>query len=196
MKNYKRYVLGIDPSGNFNEGKGHTGFAVFDRQTNTIKETWTLAAKDFASAEQYFQAHWVAIMQAFQQYNGWVDCSNGLGEKYHESMVVSIEDFILYQASAKDLINSQLETPQLLGYLKMMFYEHSITWYIRPAVRVKKRWHETILEHEGYIQKYKTKSYKLEHGDHALATHELDAIKHAVHCGLFEVEDEYVPDRT
>lgn len=176
MKKPRRYVIGVDPSGNFKEGKGHTGLAVYDMVDDRIIETGYTYAADFNRFEDYYIATYNAIIDLYNKYKS---------EDYQEP-VVSIEDYKLYGTKAKSQINSYLETPRIIGYLLTLFYESGIEYYIRPAVAVKTRWHEDILTKYGYIKKI-GKSYWLR-DEHTLLTHELDAIKHAVHCGKFEVK--------
>ena len=59
MKNsgQPRYVLGIDPSGNFFEGKGTTGWCVFDIVKDKVVECGSLYASRAKSQEAYWWAH-------------------------------------------------------------------------------------------------------------------------------------------
>ena len=169
---YIRYVIGIDPSGAFHEGKGTTGVAVYDRETDKIDYITTICAADYNCMEEYFLRHWQVIQ--------------GIRMRY-PSAVVSIEDFLVYSTHATTFTNSHMETCQLLGYLKTKLYTEKIPYYLRPAAMVKKRWTNDILAHKGYVSKVGT-SYFHPYVDGALATHMLDAIRHAVHCGKFELE--------
>ena len=170
---YIRYVIGIDPSGAFHEGKGTTGIAVYDRQEDKIVDITTLCASDYPSLEAYFVAHHSLITK--------------LRHKYLD-VVVSIEDFLVYGTHATTFTNSHMETCQLLGYLKTILYTECVKYYLRPAAMVKKRWSNDILAHKGYVRKVGASCFH-ERVSGALATHMLDAIRHAVHCGKFEVED-------
>lgn len=173
MKKCGRCVLGVDPSGNYEEGKGHTGLAVFDADKKKVLYTGYTFAENYPTWQEYFHNTWVKIQ--------------GLMLEYHIHDL-SIEDYVLYGTKAKDQINSKLETPRIIGYLLMQCWYYDYNVYIRPAVRVKKRWHEDVLVEYGYIEK-QGKSYVLPGDTRVLMTHELDAIKHAVHCAHFELED-------
>lgn len=171
---YIRYVIGIDPSGAFHEGKGTTGFAVYDRQEDKIVHISTLCASDYPTLEEYFVAHYVKIFRLRLEY---------------QNAAVSIEDFLVYSTHATTFTNSHMETCQLLGYLKTTLYVERIRCHLRPAAMVKKRWANNILAHKGYVKQVGTSCFH-DCVDGALATHMLDAIRHAVHCGKFELEDE------
>lgn len=170
---YIRYVIGIDPSGAFHEGKGTTGIAVYDRQKDKIVHITTLCASDYDCLEAYFVAHRSLIKRLQHGYR---------------NIAVSVEDFLVYGTHATTFTNSHMETCQLLGYLKTTLYTEGIKYYLRPASIVKKRWANNVLEHKGYVRRVGASCFH-ECVKGALATHMLDAIRHAVHCGKFEVED-------
>ena len=53
MTNYKT-ILSLDPSGNFNEGKGTTGWCIWDCEKNCILNAGSIAASDYPSMEKYW----------------------------------------------------------------------------------------------------------------------------------------------
>lgn len=172
----KRYVIGIDPSGSFKEGKGTTGWCVLDAKTKKLINSMATRARPFKTAEDYWQAH--------------LDLLDSLKKKYKGDMVVSMEDYILYGNKAKSQTNSSMETSQLLGVLKMWCRSNGIPYTIRPAVVAKKRWTNKILEHKGYIVKF-GKGWK-NMKEQPMVSHTLDALRHAMHCMHFEnKEDKY-----
>ena len=171
-----RYVIGVDPSGSFNEGKGTTGIAIYDIVDDAIIDIKVVCAADYDSLEAYLWGNWRAIGMLYVCY-----CDEGC--------VVSIEDFLVYATHAVSFTNSRMETCQLLGFLKAMMYNMDIKYYMRPASTVKSRWANHILAHNGYIKQVGTSCFH-QAVDGPLATHMLDAIRHAVHCGLFEVNKE------
>lgn len=174
MTNYVRYVIGVDPSGAFHEGKGTTGLAVYDISNDRIVQVDTVAATEYACLEKYLLANLKAIMNLYNQYSK-------LGVT-----VVSIEDFLVYATHAASFTNSKMETCQLIGLLRCELYKQKIKFYMRPASSVKQRWAERILVAKGYITK-RGASYYWNDRAQPLATHERDAMKHAIHCGMFEV---------
>lgn len=174
-----KYIIGIDPSGAFNEGKGTTGLAVLNTHTNEIAYTGWIAAVNFPTLEAYFDAHieWLA------------DCV----QRYQDT-VVSIEDYILYADHATAHTNTHLETSQLLGLIKWWCYKNNITYTIRPAAAVKSRFTNNILKREGYIfEAAGGKLFTKVRKSNNLSNHELDAIRHAAYCYKFELKHIHAP---
>jgi hypothetical protein len=129
----------------------------------------TIHAGDFDSAEQYWARHqdyierlWPdhIVMEGYRLYN-------------HKGM------------SAKTQANSDLETPQLLGFLKMVCYRMNIPYTIQYASDVKTRWNENVLAHLNILQP-KGRSYYWQ--GKITVTHERDALKHAVHWWRYKHE--------
>lgn len=173
---YVRYVIGVDPSGAFHEGKGTTGLAVYDIKNDRIVQVATVAATDYDCLEGYLLGNLHAILDLYKYYH----------DVMYGNTVVSIEDFLVYATHAASFTNSKMETCQLIGLLRCELYTRKIKFYMRPASAVKSRWTDEILAYNGYIKKNGAHCY-WEDRAKPLATHERDAIKHAVHCGKFEV---------
>ena len=173
----RKYVLGIDPSGAFNEGKGTTGMCLLSKTKRyRLDNVWEIKAKDFASAEQYWYEHIRRIEQLHKRY---------------PNLVVSIEDYILYAQKAQEQIHSHFETSQLIGVIRVYCWLHEIPLYIRPAVRVKNRWSDEILVHKGLIDYDEVKHcHTCAVKEGALSPHIKDSIRHAVHCMAFELRKE------
>ena len=169
-----RYVLGIDPSGSFKEGKGTTGWCVYDRKVNKVIEIGSIRATGFDIAHEYWDAHLKILYYKHEQYGA--------------ELVVSIEDYMLYKNKTESQINSVMETSQLLGIIKHECWRTGITYYIRPAVQVKKRWTDAILIHKGILEPH-NKHLCVACRMSPTCDHERDAIRHAVHCAYFELED-------
>ena len=121
--NFKQ-ILALDPSGNFKEGKGTTGFCLLDTRTKTAT-VWEIKATDYKSTEEY----WTAI----------TDCVADV-RQHNKSLVVVIEDYMLYESKAQNQINSLLETPRLIGILQWYCYNNKIPYYLEFASAVKNRW--------------------------------------------------------
>lgn len=168
-----KYIIGIDPSGAFNEGKGTTGLAVLDVNTNKLAYVGYIAAVHFPSLEAYFDAH--------------VDWLTRCTERYGKDIIVSIEDYILYADHAVAHTNTHLETSQLLGLIKWWCYKNNVQYTIRPAAAVKTRFTNAILAREGYIFEENGRLYARTRVSNNLSNHELDAIRHAAYCYKFEL---------
>lgn len=168
-----RFIIGIDPSGAFNEGKGTTGLAVLDTATNNITYTGWIAAVNFPSLEAYFDAHIEWLKDCVHRY---------------QDIVISIEDYILYADHAAAHTNTHLETSQLLGLIKWWCYKNDIPYTIRPAAAVKTRFSNAVLIREGYVFELPGgKLYTKVRTSRYLSNHELDAIRHAAYCNKFEI---------
>jgi Holliday junction resolvasome RuvABC endonuclease subunit len=173
LKNSIRYVLGIDPSGNFIEGKGTTGWCVFDTKRNRIAHIGSIQASQSKSQEAYWHANIEMIKTMVDRYR-------------MEGIVLSVEDYVLYAGKARSQINSAMETSQLIGIIKMLCFYKGIPLYMRTASQVMRRWTDTILEHKSYIYKVGG-SWYTECRQHVLCEHERDAMRHAIHCAYFEL---------
>ena len=153
-------LLALDISGNFKEGKGTTGICwMVDGEVTKLD---SIHAGDFSSAEEYWDMHNVYIQQE------WPD---------H----IVMEGYRLYNhkgMSAKTQANSDLETPQLLGFLKMVCYHFDIPYTIQYASDVKTRWSEDVLVHLNILQQ---KGNRYTWQGQSTVTHKRDALKHALH---------------
>lgn len=153
-------LLALDISGNFKEGKGTTGICLMING-----EVWkldTIKATDYETVEQYWAAHEDYIMREFPDH-------------------IVMEGYKLYNhkgMSAKTQANSDLETPQMLGFLKMVCFRMDIPYTIQYAADVKTRWSEDILVHLNILQKKGSQYYW--NGEKTV-THKRDSLKHALH---------------
>ena len=171
MKNYD-FVLAIDPSGSFHEGKGTTGWCVFNCLDNVVSISDYICAKTFGTMEQYWDAHIQLIAR--------------MHAKYKNKLIVVIEDYILYAHKAKAQINSHLETPKLIGVLQHYCWSKNIPYRMQLATEVKSRWRDHILHYYKYLAK-RGKSYVLPLKPKVkLLEHQRDAIRHAVHFAKFK----------
>ena len=164
-----KFVLGLDPSGNFHEGKGTTGCCLFDTERNCIIETKSIYANAYNTQHDYWHAVLMYVMQIAYKY---------------KSLIVVIEDYMLYATKASAQINSKMETPKLIGILEYYCQECDIPTVLQPAHMVKNRWANEVLLHKNYIiqvgRQLRTPKHK------AIDRHVTDAIRHAVHYSTFK----------
>lgn len=114
-------ILSIDPSGNFHEGKGKTGFVLLklDVDGNDIK-FGTIKAENYKLRVDY-----------------WFDIASLIALEKPDVLIV--EDYRLYNtASTGAAVQSfsQLETPRLLGIIESVAYENrieEIVWQMANA---------------------------------------------------------------
>lgn len=179
MKNFE-FILSLDPSGAFNEGKGCTGWCVMECKADKITKSGNINAKDYEQMESYWQAHTTLI--------------SNFRKKYKKRMIVVIEDYLLYGDKARNQINSRMETSKLIGVLQFFCFSHHIPYYMQTAGQVKNRWKDSILQHKGYLKISKNK-LTLPTGDIA-DRHCKDAVRHAVHYNTFKNKKEDFNDNT
>lgn len=160
-----RYILAFDPSGNYKEGKGITGWCLLDTKTKKLAKFGYISADMYKSQYAYWDAHMILI-----------DSLAG----YAPAIVM--EDYLLYSNRATNQINSRFETPQLIGAIKYECYKRGIMVHMQTAVSVKTRWNNDILVAKGYLKK-NARGYYI--GDVLVSDHIQDALRHAVHYSVF-----------
>ena len=173
LMNYKT-ILAIDPSGNFEEGKGTTGTCLFDCTTNHIINLKNIQAKDYPTKEEYWQAHLNMIRTASKQ---------------RPDIVIVMEDFTLDPRRAMQQSHSKMETPKLIGIIQLYCQQNNIKYAMQRAVDVKTRWADHILEYKKYIFK-KNRMYYIAESTTPMSRHCKDAIRHAVHYATFYNKEE------
>lgn len=160
-----RYILGLDPAGNFNEGKGTTGWVLLDTETNKVAKFGYISAQMYKSQIDYWDAHLVLI-----------DSLTGFNPD------VVMEDFLIYGNRANSLINSRIETAQLIGVIKYECNKRGKSVHLQTAQVVKTRWPNEILVNKGYI-KQKGKRHYI--NKMMVSEHVKDSLRHAVHYSVF-----------
>lgn len=160
-----RYILAFDPSGNFKEGKGITGWCLLDTETKKVAKFGYISAAMYPHQQAYWDAH-ITLIDSLAGY----------------APAIVVEDYLLYYNRADNQINSRLETPQLIGVIKYECYKRGITVNIQTAVSVKTRWSDDTLVKKGYLKK-QGRSYYI--GGVLVSDHIKDSIRHAVHFATF-----------
>lgn len=190
-------IIGIDPSGNFNEGKGTTGICLLQSGTTNILWTDEIKAKDFNSPYGYWREH-IHIINKFStnviKACTWKPLEHSPEDPLeifeHELKAVSMEDYLLYADKSSAQINSKFETVQLIGLIKYHCWETNVPLAMRNAGQVKKRWSNKILEHKGYIVKCGRGWATASNPNQRISRHVLDSIRHAVHYDILESRKE------
>lgn len=173
MKNYK-LILALDPSGNFTEGKGTTGWNLYDAELNYVKVAGFISAEKYDTPEAYWDAHIDIINYARE-----------IAKIYYNSLIVVIEDYVLYSHKAECQINSKMETPKVIGIVQHTCWKHHIPYKMQLAAEVKSRWTNEILIHKGYMSKHGNRYIV---NDTIINKHVIDSIRHAVHYNTFKNE--------
>ena len=166
-----KYIIAIDPSGNFSEGKGTTGICVL-KGTLPVKVVHTefIQAKDYNTVEQYWEAHIVALLKLTKRY---------------KDVIWVIEDYLLYKTKAENQINSRMETPKLIGIIQYTAFMEHIPVHFQTASEVKTRWSDDILIHKNILYVHKNKTY-VSGLSSAINKHIKDSIRHGVHYCTFK----------
>ena len=159
-------ILAIDPSGNFNEGKGTTGWALITDQKEIIS-CGQILAKNYNNKFEY----WDTVVNLIN---------------HIKADVIVIEDFLLYESKSKSQINSRFETPKLIGILEHYCNQNNIKYVLQRAIDVKKRWTDDILTSKGYIQKVNNRYFA---GGVLTSDHMRDAIRHGIHYITFKMDN-------
>lgn len=162
-------VLAIDPSGSYFEGKGTTGWAIFESEGRKLINFGSIRASDYPELKLYYQA---------------------VSNLIKPGMQIVIEEYLLYATKAKQQINSKMETSKLIGYLQMYCYERCIHVKMQLAGEVVKRWADHILEHKGVVYRQKGLSGMYFALGRKTNEHERDAMRHAMHFITFKMKKE------
>ena len=157
----------MDPSGSYNEGKGTTGYCLFDVRQNRILKASSIKASKYVSQNDYWNEHTTLITNCFVNF---------------KNLIVVLEDYVLYADKAKTQINSKMETCRLLGILQNHCNSLKIPCFLELASAVKQRWNDKVLCYKGYMQKRKNTYFV---NDTVVDRHAKDAIRHAVHYKTF-----------
>lgn len=150
-------VLCFDPSGNFskNEGSGTSGWALFDY--GKLENFGEIKAEEYKSLEEYFIAHRQLIdMKAPKK--------------------IVIESFKLQPGKAMQQSWSAMETPQLIGFIRMYAYVNLIDVVFQDP-KDKIRVADPILEHMGILEKKGNKYICM---GRSTNLHMRDAIRHGI----------------
>lgn len=148
-------VLCLDPSGNYKEGEGTTGWALF--VNGKLVEFGRVKAEHYSSQEEY----WVAV--------------SGLSSEFCPDVVVC-ESYRLFEHKAKQQSWSELETPQLIGFLRIHCWYRSIKFVFQDP-NDKIRVADEQLVKMGVLEKKGNKYYCL---GRPTVIHERDAIRHGI----------------
>lgn len=149
-------ILVFDPSGNFDEGKGTSGWALFIK--GNLTSFGEIKSSDYSDIESYWNAH---------------------SEMIHDANpdIVVCESFKLNPGKAGAQSWSYLETPQLIGYLRMRCWHKHIPFRTQdPSIKV--RFTDEILIGTGDLEKKGQKYYCM---GRETNLHKRDAIRHGIY---------------
>ena len=168
-------ILAIDPSGNFNEGKGISGWLLMTADTGRIIKFGAIDASTSLSDSEHWEKHANLIENLHKEFPG---------------LEIVLEDFMLYASKASSQINSRFETVKLIGIIQHLCFKLDIPLHFQTAVSVKRRWKNFLLEKKGFIELKDyakgDKTYTMIYiNGHKVNDHVVDACRHAVHYYYF-----------
>jgi len=147
-------ILSFDPSGNFIEGSGTTGWVLY--YEDIIKTLGQIKSFDYTNQVDYWIAH--------------LDLIKALAPD-----ILVVEEYVLYAHTSRAQIGSQMETVQLIGILKYFAKIHNIPIVFQSA-RIKKRFNNEILLHKNILTQDSQKRYYA--AGMPVSQHIIDAIRH------------------
>ena len=168
-----KYIIGIDPSGAFYEGKGTTGYCIYFAPEDKFIDAGVIKASGHIAAESYWHKH-LAFLENF------LYSARGRRKNRVNNVILVIEDYLLYANKAESQIYSRMETSKLIGIIQHWCWTHEVPYCMQPAAQVKQRWADPILEHKGYIKK--------KNGKYNVCEHTRDSMRHAIHYATFKNE--------
>ena len=156
-------TITIDPSGNFEEGKGHTGIARMSNNDWNTVETSSINAKAFDDRHAY----WTAVKKLIQ----YAHLNGDKVQIVIESYVTRMNGFT---------IGKMPETAMLIGVLVYFCEMYDIPYYFQNASQAKTRFKDEQLPN--YIPNLElrdTGRYYL--NGKLINDHERDALKHLLY---------------
>lgn len=159
-----KHFIFVDPSGSFNEGKGHTAIAeMYEDDWSTLK-TYTIAAKDYKTRFEYWNAIILKILYSY----------HGLDDK----PTVIIESFMIRNNGY--LMGKMPETILLIGALSHALEAWGIDYHYQTPTQAKSRFKDE------YLHKYIPNFEKRDNGRYYLNgkltnDHIRDALKHLLY---------------
>ena len=172
-----KYIFAFDPSGNWHEGKGTTGWALMDWNERLLERGY-IRADEYGCPEAYWQAH--------------VDLIHKYNKLYKDNLIIVIEDYVLYRDQAMAQTNSKMETCRLIGLLQWKCWRLKQPYTMQLAASVKQRWADELLYREGILRKDGTAITHVQSGLNMNLIQSRDAFRHALHYAVTR-NDRYIP---
>lgn len=158
-------ILVFDPSGNFYEGKGTTGWAMYyNKKLTSVGQIRAVGAEIQPS---YWAQH--------------IDLIEALSPD-----IIVMEDYLLQASKARSQIGSTLETPQLIGAIKLYCYNANIELIMQPP-SIKSSFPNKRLIHRGILSKDSSNSYYAV--GIKISRHIIDAIRHGEYYINFKLKE-------
>ena len=163
------YILALDPSGSFHEGKGITGWALIDSEERLLERGY-IPARDYSCPEEYWDAHLDVIYKYYRRHKG--------------ELIIVIEDYRLYRDRSINQTNSQMETCRLIGLLLWKCWKLKQPYTLQLAATVKERWSDELLIREGILRREGKDLIHVRSNISLGLIHSRDAFRHALHYAV------------
>lgn len=125
--------------------------------------------------------YWDAVLMMIQRAKEEADDK-------HCPLYVVCEDYRLYASASQAQINSNLETPQLIGAIRYFCWESDIPLTMQMAAEVKTRWSDDVLRKKGWLHGGESYHEGRSFGNLRISGHALDAIRHCLHFCTFKLK--------
>lgn len=156
-------TIAIDPSGNYEDGKGHTGIAFIEGNAWDTVKTKSINAKDYDSRHAY----WSAVKKVIQD----VGLEGVKAQVVIEAYVTRMNGFT---------IGKMPETAMLIGVLVYFCEMYNIPYYLQNASQAKARFKDNLLpDYVPGLEVNDSGRYYLK--GKLTNDHERDALKHLVY---------------
>ena len=176
MNHKYEYILAFDPSGNFSEGKGTTGWVLMNADEKLL-DRGEIYAKDYHCPEEYWDAH--------------VDLIRKYNKRYGTQLIVVIEEYVLYRDRSASQTNSKMETVRLLGVMQNFCWRIKQDYSMQLASSVKHRWSDELLLREQILYKHRGIMIHTDSNIPINVSHTRDAFRHAIHYAVCRNKNEY-----
>lgn len=145
-------IIALDPSGNFTNGSGGTGVAIYSDAYIYEFTTW---AKHYETKDAYYGR-----------------IKEHLEKIFFKPALVVIEDFRLQTGKAKAQSNQTMETSELIGKIEEWCRQLGLTC-VRQQNTVKARWKDELM-----MKELKELGFE----DKPSSRHSKDALRHLLHA--------------
>lgn len=159
-----RYIF-VDPSGSFNEGKGHTGIACISDMN------WDTLTIESVSASHYSSRH---------EY--WKAIASFIVSRITLDTHVIIESFMIRNVGY--VIGKMPETIQLIGYLSFILEEYGVPYTFQTPSQAKSRFKDTMLL--TFIPNLTHKHNRYYLNNKIINDHVRDALKHLLYFNTYK----------
>lgn len=160
------YYIVLDPSGSYNEGKGHTGIAIMHDDDWNSLHLESVSAKRFPDRHAYWENIMLRVTEMVKVAKP-------------EKTVVIIESFMIRNNGF--LIGKMPETIRLIGALEYRLEEEGIDFTFQTPSQAKSRFHDDALCRHVPLLTYNAANHRYYFKCKMCNDHVRDALKHLLY---------------